>query len=171
MSEGPDKAGVDERRVVHERPRYPIVHGVPILFGVRDPTGFSSRTNDRIQHGEFEVEVTACSSGQVDRVVQDAILGTNGNLYRHLEGRLPATRSLSSVSPRERPACCSTSEAVGAGGALQRRAPAIGRSSSIPSLAAAQLRRAGGSAVKLVRGNEHQHDAELRLRVAGCRLP
>jgi SAM-dependent methyltransferase len=69
--------------------RYPIVHGVPILLGDRDPTGFSSRTKDRIQQGEFEVEVTAPSSGHVDRVVQDAILGTNGNLYRHLEGMLP----------------------------------------------------------------------------------
>jgi hypothetical protein len=42
----------------------------------------------------------------------------------------------------------------------------------VGQLAAAQLRRAGGSAVKLVREeNEHQHNAELRLRVAGCRLP
>ena len=113
--------------------RYPIVHGVPILFGDRDPTGFSSRTNDRIQHGEFEVEVTAASSGQVDRVVQDAILGTNGNLYRHLEGRLPRYPIPEIRLPPETAACCSTSEAVGAGGALRRRAPAIGRSSSIHS--------------------------------------
>ena len=69
--------------------RYPVVHGIPVLFGDRDPTGFSSRTIDRVEHGGYEVEIAAPSSGRVDEVVQDAIVGTNGNMYRHLAGRLP----------------------------------------------------------------------------------
>jgi SAM-dependent methyltransferase len=69
--------------------RYPVVHGVPILIGDTDPTGFASETLRRIEEGRYASEEPIVPPGVVDPVVQDAIVRTNGNLYRHLAGRLP----------------------------------------------------------------------------------
>jgi SAM-dependent methyltransferase len=68
--------------------RFPIVGGIPVLFGRGDPTGFASRTTDRLANDGFANADVVTPSDRVDAVVQQALLGTNGNLYRHLVGRL-----------------------------------------------------------------------------------
>ena len=68
--------------------RFPIVAGIPVLFGERDPTGFASRTIDKLANEGYTSADVAPPSDRVDAVVQEALLGTNGNLYRHLVGKL-----------------------------------------------------------------------------------
>jgi SAM-dependent methyltransferase len=69
--------------------RYPIVHGIPVLLGDADPTGFASETIRAIGDGRFDLQESPDPAPGVDPVVQDAVVRTNGNLYRHLAGRLP----------------------------------------------------------------------------------
>jgi SAM-dependent methyltransferase len=68
--------------------RYPVVHGVPVLLGDLDPTGFATETIRGVRERRFDVQPPPLP-GRVDPVVEEAIVRTNGNLYRHLAGRLP----------------------------------------------------------------------------------
>jgi SAM-dependent methyltransferase len=71
---------------------YPEVGGVPILLVPEsDPTGFGADALERLRGGEIDLDLAAFDRGEegVDPVVSDAIVRTNGNLYRHLVGRLP----------------------------------------------------------------------------------
>jgi SAM-dependent methyltransferase len=67
---------------------YPVVHGVPVLLGDLDPTGFGTETIRGVRERRFDAQPPPLP-GRVDRVVEEAIAGTNGSLYRHLTGRLP----------------------------------------------------------------------------------
>jgi SAM-dependent methyltransferase len=74
---------------------FAIVQGIPVLLseGI-DPTHpYLSASLDRVRRGGFSpAEVSpshgAPSEGAIDPFVQDEIVKTNGNLYRHLRGRL-----------------------------------------------------------------------------------
>ena len=70
---------------------YPVVGGVPVmLVQEHDPTGFATESLQRIREGGFDgAMTTAPTDGEVDPAVTDAIVRTNGNLYRHLQAGLP----------------------------------------------------------------------------------
>ena len=53
--------------------RFPIVPGIPVLFGIRDPTGFASRTIDKLANDGYANEDVVPPSDRVDAVVQEAL--------------------------------------------------------------------------------------------------
>jgi len=69
--------------------RFPVVSGIPVLLGdVTDPTHpYLRLTMEKV--GQPLQEAAAVEPGKVDAFVQDEIVKTNGNLYRHLLGHLP----------------------------------------------------------------------------------
>ena len=68
--------------------RFPIVGGIPVLLGERDPTGYASWTIEGLANDNYANADLAAPGDRVDALVQDVIGGTNGNLYRHLVGKL-----------------------------------------------------------------------------------
>jgi SAM-dependent methyltransferase len=68
--------------------QFPIVGGIPVLFGERDPTGYASSTIERLANDEYATADLDPPTDRVDAVVQDSFPATNGILYRHLAGKL-----------------------------------------------------------------------------------
>lgn len=70
--------------------QYPIVDGIPVLLTADpDPTHpYCSQTLDVVQASAVEPAALVGATA-IDSFVQDEIVRTNGNLYRHLRGRLP----------------------------------------------------------------------------------
>jgi SAM-dependent methyltransferase/uncharacterized protein YbaR (Trm112 family) len=72
---------------------FAVVDGIPVLLLERpDPTHpYCATTLDRVRRQEAGTAAPAVGAAatEVDPFVQDEIVKTNGNLYRHLRGRLP----------------------------------------------------------------------------------
>lgn len=68
---------------------FPVVQGIPVLLAdVSDPTHpYLARTLEAVRNRD--VDPVSTPGDAVDAFVQDEIVKTNGNLYRHLLGRLP----------------------------------------------------------------------------------
>lgn len=66
---------------------YPVVDGVPILLlEEADATGYARATLDAIRSGKHFL---APHASGIHPIVANAVVGTCGNLYRHLVGKLP----------------------------------------------------------------------------------
>jgi SAM-dependent methyltransferase len=82
-------AARDALRCEHDHV-YPMIDGLPVmLVEDQDPTGFAADSLRRLRAGKFDHEAMGPTTPGVDPAVSDAIVRTNGNLYRHLVGGLP----------------------------------------------------------------------------------
>ena len=82
-----------DRLTCPARHEFPIIDGIPMLLATgHDPTHpYCARTLDAVKGLGTPGSDAARrgNHGGVDPFVQDEIVKTNGNLYRHLRGRLP----------------------------------------------------------------------------------
>ena len=70
---------------------YPTVGDVPVmLVEEHDPTGFAAESLQRLREGTYDAAAKMKTNpGEVDPVVTDSIVRTNGVMYRHLQAGLP----------------------------------------------------------------------------------